>query len=100
VSDPLAELRERIDAAQAATERLASEVRDVPRAAGEARGEIGALAAFVQAAGALLPDDLLASVRDLVRGLLLLVRALLDRWIDALEGPPPAAPPERDIPIG
>jgi hypothetical protein len=35
-----------------------------------------------------------------VRGLLLLVRALIDRWIQALGAPPAAAPIARDIPIG
>jgi hypothetical protein len=100
MSDPLTELRDRIDAAQAATERLADEVRDMPRAAQDAQEEISALAAVAQAAKALLPADLWEGLCDLVRGLLVIVRALLDRWIEALSGPPAPAPPVRDIPIG
>jgi hypothetical protein len=107
-SDPLEELRERVAAAQAAAERLAEETaaaRDelgddgVPRAAGVASGEIRALAAVAQAVRALLPEDLWEQLCDLVRGLLILVRALLDRWIDAFSGAPSSGPVVRDIPI-
>jgi hypothetical protein len=105
--DPLAELRERVAAAQAAAERLAEETAaardvlgdDVPRAAGAASGEIQALAAVAHAVRALLPEDLWEGLCDLVRGLLVLVRALLDRWIDAFSGTPPPGPVVRDIPI-
>lgn len=107
-ADPLDELRERVAAAQAAAERLAEETAavrkeaggDVPRAAGVAGAEIQALAAVAHAVRALLPQDVWEGLCDLVRGLLMLVRALLDRWIEELAEPPPAAPPARDIPIG
>lgn len=98
--DPLEELRERVAAAQAATERLVAETADVPGAARTAGAELHALAALAHAARALLPADLWDQICDLVRGLLRLVRAILDRWIDALSEPPAAAPVARDIPIG
>jgi hypothetical protein len=105
--DPLEELRVRIAAAQAAAERLAEETRavreeaedGVPRAAGVAGAELHALAAVAHAVRALLPEDLWAQLCDLIRGLLVLVRALLDRWIEALRDAPPAAPVARDIPV-
>ena len=107
-ADPLDELRARIEAAQAATERLAQETTalreeaedGVPRAAGVAGAELHALAAAAHAVRALLPADLWEQLCDLVRGLLMLVRAILDRWIEALGAQPPAAPIARDIPIG
>jgi len=102
-ADPLEELRERVAAAQAAAERLAEETAaggEVPRSAGVARAELQALAAIAHAVRALLPEDLWEGLCDLLRGLLTLVRALLDRWIDALADSPPAAPAARDIPIG
>jgi hypothetical protein len=103
-ADPLEELRERVAAAQAAAERLAEETAaaggEVPRSAGVARAELQALAAIAHAVRTLLPEDLWEGLCDLLRGLLTLVRALLDRWIDALADSPPAAPAARDIPIG
>ena len=101
--DPLEELRERVAAAQAAAEALAEETaamrEDVPRSAHAAGSEIGALAAVAQAVRALLPEDLWEQVCDLIRGLLILVRAVLDRWIEAFGAPAPAGPVVRDIPI-
>jgi hypothetical protein len=106
-ADPLEELRERVAAAQAATERLAAETADVrpdagdvPGAARVAGAELHALAAVAHAARTLLPAELWDQLCDLVRGLLRLVRAILDRWIDALSEPPATAPVGRDIPIG
>ena len=48
---------------------------------------------------ALLPDELWEQLCDLIRGLLLLVRAILDRWIEALREPTAPAPAVRDVPI-
>ena len=99
-ADPLEDLRTRIASAQAATERLAHETAAArEEAAGLAGAEMHALAAAARAARALLPDDLWEQLCDLIRGLLRLVRALLDRWIEALEQPAGAAPVVRDIPI-
>jgi hypothetical protein len=105
-ADPLDELRERVAAAQAAAERLAAETAatredagDVPGAARTAGAELHALTAVAHAVRALLPPDLWEQLCDLVRGLLQLVRAILDRWIDRLSEPPAAAPVARDVPI-
>ena len=102
-ADPLEELRARVAAAQAAAEGLAEETaaarEEVPRSAAAAGAEIHALAAVAQAVRALLPEDLWEQVCDLIRGLLILVRALLDRWIVAFGASPQAGPVVRDIPI-
>lgn len=103
-ADPLDQLRERVAAAQAVAERLAEEAaaagEEVPHHAGDAAAELHALAAMAQAVKALLPDDLWEQLCDLVRGLLMLVRAILDRWIDRLASAAPPAPVVRDIPVG
>jgi hypothetical protein len=99
-ADPLEDLRQRIASAQAATARLAQETAAArEEAAGVAGAEMHALAAAARAARALLPDDLWEQLCDLIRGLLRLLRAILDRWIQALERPPGAAPIVRDIPV-
>jgi uncharacterized alpha-E superfamily protein len=99
-SDPLEELRARVAAAQEATERLARETASArEEAAGLAGAEIHALAAAARSVRALLPDDLWEQLCDLIRGLLMLMRAILDRWIEALREPAGAAPLPREIPI-
>jgi hypothetical protein len=99
-ADPLEELRVRIEAAQEATERLARETAAAREEAAAVAGtEIHALAAAAQAVRALLPQDLWNQLCDLVRGLLMLVRAILDRWIDALREPSAPGPQVRDVPI-
>jgi hypothetical protein len=99
-ADPLEELRARIEAAQQATERLARETAAAREEAAAAAGtEIHALAAAAQAVRALLPQDLWDQLCELVRGLLVLVRAILDRMIDALQEPSAPAPQVRDVPI-
>ena len=99
-TDPLEELRARVAAAQEATERLAQETAAArEEAAGIAGAEIHALAAAARAVRALLPDELWEQLCDLIRGLLLLMRAILDRWIEALREPTAAAPAVRDVPI-
>ena len=99
-ADPLEELRARIEAAQEATERLARETAAAREEAAAVAGtEIHALAAAAQAVRALLPQETGDGLCDLVRGLLMLVRAILDRWIGALHGPSAPAPRVRDVPI-
>jgi hypothetical protein len=108
--DPVEDLRIRVDAAQAAVERLAAAAREagagepgaayeIPRAGTEAAGEVHGLAAVVAMARAVIPEELWAQLVDLVRGLLLLVRALVDGWIARLEGPPAAPPAVHDVPV-
>jgi hypothetical protein len=99
-ADPFEDLRARIASAQAATERLAQETAATrEEAAGIAGAEMHALAAAARAVRALLPDDLWDQLCDLIRGLLRLVRAILDRWIEALQAPSDPAPMVRDVPI-
>jgi len=100
-ADPLSELRERVHAAQAAAERLAGEAREhaaeLPRP--EAGDELDALVALLRALRELVPPELQQQVTDLIRQILLLVRALLDRVIEHLEPARGGEPDVEDIPI-
>ncbi|MBA3328945.1 MAG: hypothetical protein H0T43_11655 [Solirubrobacterales bacterium] len=107
--DPLHALRERVRATQEAVERLAAEATQaraqatdergrandgVPRAGAEATGELQALVALVDMLHGLLPPDLQAQVTELVRQLLLVIRAILDWSIERMEHrPAPSTPP-------
>ena len=105
--DPLHDLRDRIRATQQAAERLVSEGVPAqgwatPQEAEETTQEVQALAALIQALRDLVPPELQEQLREVVRQLLLLVRALVDFWVQRLEQPAPAEPgpvPE-DIPVG
>jgi hypothetical protein len=105
--DPLDELRERVRATQEAAERImASKVpprgwaAPPPRAAGEATGEMQALVTLLESLRDMLPPELREQVSELVRQLLLVLRALIDWLVDRLErGPRGAAPEVEDIPI-
>jgi hypothetical protein len=113
-TDPLADLRARVRATQEAAERLtgggAGRVppqgwATPPRTErDEARDEIAALAALLQALRDLVPPELQQQVTDLLRQVLLLLRAIIDWWVDRLEPGRPAARGEEtqveDIPIG
>jgi len=113
-ADPLGELRERLRATQEAAARLAGGDAGVPpqgwatpprASAGDddrAPGldaDLAALAAAVAALRELVPPELQQQVADLIRQVLLLVRAILDRWIERLEGERGAEPEVEDIPI-
>jgi hypothetical protein len=96
--DPLAELRERVHAAQAAAERLAGEAREhAPRA--DARDELDALVTLLRALRELVPPELQAQVTDVIRQVLLLLRAVIDYWVDRLDAPRPTEVEVQDIPI-
>ena len=105
--DPLAALRERIRATAAAADRLADEAgfadRDRPPRTDEATREAQALVALVNLLRELLPDELRRQVMDLVRQVLLLVRAVIDWYLLRLQSPNgaprPAAPVVEDIPL-
>ena len=100
--DPLADLRDRVQAAQAAAERLAGEARaqvgDIPR---ETRDELDALVGLLRALRELVPPELQQQVGDLIRQVLLLLRAIIDFWVDRLDAPPAArgGVEVQDIPI-
>jgi hypothetical protein len=104
------QLREKIRATAAAADRLADEAfngADGPgraRAADDATQEAQALVALVQLLRDLLPEELRQQVMDLVRQVLLLVRAVIDWYLQRLEAPaagPGAsrAPAVEDIPL-
>jgi hypothetical protein len=108
--DPLDDLRERLRATREAAERLAEEPSRVPpqgwatpRAEGAAGAneDLAALVALVQALRDLVPPELQEQVTELLRQILLLVRALVDHWIERLEGESRGESPDvEDIPIG
>jgi hypothetical protein len=99
--DPLSELRERVHAAQAAAERLAGEAR---HHAGEipcpgARDELDALVGLLRSLRELVPPELQQQVTEVIRQVLLLLRAVIDFWVDRLDAPRPAEVEVQDIPI-
>ena len=108
--DPLDELRAQVRATQEAAERLmGSGVPprgwDVPRADTGAFGEeVQALAALLTALRDLVPPELRDQITDLVRQLLLVLRALIDWLVARIEREVDAtrtgtARPPEDIPI-
>lgn len=124
-ADPLADLRARIAETKAAAERLHAQAEDAratadrgevppngwatPGERGARADEVHALAELVRALRDLVPTELQGQVTEVLRQLLLLVRAIIDWWVDRLElestGPAPrptTGPGARveDIPIG
>jgi hypothetical protein len=95
--DPLSELRERVHAAQAAAERLAGEARELSHH--DTRDELDALVALLRTLRQLVPPDLQQQVSDVIRQVLLLLRAVIDYWVDRLDAPLPAEVEVQDIPI-
>jgi hypothetical protein len=95
--DPLSDLRERVHAAQAAAERLAGDARDWPRR--EAADELDALVALLRTLRELVPPELQQQVTEVSRQVLLLVRAVIDYWVDRLDTPRGTAVRVEDIPI-
>ena len=96
-ADPLTELRERVHAAQAAAARLAGEARELPH---QSRDELDALVGLVRALRELVPPELQQQVSDVIRQILLLLRAVIDFWVERLDAPPDtAAVAVQDIPI-
>jgi hypothetical protein len=99
--DPLTELRERVHAAQAAAERLAgearSQARELPRH--DARDELDALVALLRALRELVPPELQEQVSELIRQVLLLLRAIIDFWVERLDAPHPVQVEVQDIRI-
>jgi hypothetical protein len=113
--DPLDELRGRVRATQAAAERLAGEARGAARAAREGRpppagwatpgardsagDDLQALTALLGALREIVPAELQAQLAEVIRQVLQLVRALIDWWLERIEGERGAEPDVEDIPI-
>jgi len=109
--DPFDELRARIRSTADAAERLSFEAAAADengggrraRAADDATQEAQALMALVQLLRDLLPEELRQQVSDLVRQVLMLVRAVIDWYLQRLEPGPGAAraagPVVEDIPL-
>jgi hypothetical protein len=97
--DPLTDLRERVHAAQAAAERLAGEARDWPRR--ETVDELDALVGLLRTLRELVPAELQAQVTEVIRQVLLLVRAIVDYWVERLDRGPAGgrAVEVEDIPV-
>ena len=98
--DPISDLRDRVHAAQTAAERLAGEARDWPRR--EAADELDALVGLLRTLRELVPAELQAQVTEVIRQVLLLVRAIVDYWVERLDGEPAggrAAVQVEDIPV-
>ena len=112
--DPLADLRDQLRATQEAAARLAGG-REVPpqgwasRADGAGSGpgehdaglteELQQLVAVVASLRELVPPELQQQVSDVIRQVLLLLRAVIDYWVDRLDAPRPAEVEVQDIPV-
>ena len=117
MSDVAREIREQLDAAHAAAERLVREAEsrvraqaaDVPPRGWEAPREpeesqsfvpeLSSLIALLDAAKGSVPPELARQLADAVRELLLAVRALLDWYLERLERGPAEPKAVEDIPI-
>jgi hypothetical protein len=108
--EALQALRERLEATQRAAQRLAEEAAsdrpppagwDVPRSAAEANDELDALVHLVASVRELLPAELRAQLAEVIRQILLFVRAALDWWLERIEGAgaPRGRDDAEDIPI-
>jgi hypothetical protein len=89
--DHLDELRERLRDTQAAAARLAEGIPRQgwasPEEGREAADEVEALAAMLRTLRDLVPPELAEDVREVLRQVLLLLRAVLDWWVERLELP-------------
>ena len=99
--DPLDELRERVRATQDAAERLAGEARATPptprdETARRARGPGRAAAHAARPRPARAPA---AGLRRDPRSVLLLLRAMIDYWVERLDAAAPAEVEVQDIPV-
>lgn len=103
-------LRERLRATQEAAQKLAEEASagsrvppagwDVPGRADDANAELEALLRLLAMLRDVVPPELRAQLAELVRQLLIFVRAVLDWWIERIEsGPRGEEPRVEDIPI-
>lgn len=111
--DPLSDLRDRLRETREAAARLADDPPRVPPQGWASPGsgaagappdpglgdELQQLIAAIASLRELVPPELQQQVTDLVRQVLVLVRAILDRWIERLEPGRGSEPDVEDIPI-
>jgi hypothetical protein len=108
--DALSDLRDRLRATHDAAARLTGEQPRVPpqgwastprtdRPEPGLGDELAQLVAVVGSLRELVPPELQQQLTDLIRQVLLLVRAILDRWIERLEPERGSEPAVEDIPI-
>ena len=107
--DPFDDLRDRLRETQQAAERIAGRVPPQGWASEADRdqtaSEVQALVAVLHTLRDVVPDDLWEQVRELIRQLLLLLRAILDLVVERLErrgrahGAEAPEPTVQDIPI-
>ena len=81
--DPLADLRSRLEETRAAAEHLAGEVSQA-REREALRDDVAAMAQLVQSLVELVPEDLREQVYEILRQILLLLRALIDWLVERL----------------
>jgi len=106
-ADPLSDLRDRLRQTQEAAARLAGEAPRVPPqgwasappTGGAGDDDLAQLVALLGSLRELVPPELQQQVTDLIRQVLLLVRALLDHVIERLEPGRGGEPEVEDIPI-
>ena len=112
-ADPLSDLRDRLRETQEAAARLADEEARVPPQGWASPGsgaegsradpglgdELQQLVAVIASLRELVPPELQQQVTDLIRQVLVLIRAILDRWIERLEPERGPEPDVEDIPI-
>lgn len=96
-SDPLDDLRAQVRATTEAAERLIGDgvpprgwSTPAPEETAPFADELQALTSLVSALRELLPPDLREQLNDLLRQLLLVLRALIDWWVSRLDEPVPA----------
>lgn len=113
--DPLADLRRRLEETRIAAEQLAGDVRDArerepagaPPPDGMSSGaerqrlseDAAVMAELVQALVALVPEELREQVYEILRQVLMLLRALIDWLVDRLPQVRGAEPVVQDIPV-
>lgn len=120
--EALQALRERLEETRAHAQRLADDVAagedgpalgdgpapgDGPRDPGDRQDDLQAIIALLQTLRGLVPPELQQQLADVTRQVLLLVRALIDWWVERLEAEPPTSgnghspggPVVEDIPV-
>ena len=105
--DPLSTLRQHVRSAQQAAERLAEAATgETPPSGwassddGETAAELRALVDLVESLRAMLPDELREQLTEVIRQLLLLLRAIIDWLVARMErGETGRAVEVQDIPV-